>query len=487
MNRDPDFESSADMRLLELQRSALGLTTPDRAGWQSRLSSETALGLKEPEQPKGQSAVLVIDASATPDHDVIPGTVITVGLSLANEGTQAAVGIQISLPIPGATVYRAGSFERDGRASDDRFATLLFGPGLQIESIQPNGRATLMWKLGVKSGSNPLILAPQVRAQGAAIVGARPLSISRKSQSTTAFLGDLGRADAALYEPRPLVRIDIPAEDRPIYELDEEERLVYEAADAALSSGIGRRSPPVTESEPIAPEPEPEPPVPAPSPPIASREAIVLYGRFDRTTLAFFSRTFNGSKPPTILAHCIFASALACSVDADATDVANVKLHLDAQSQVLHRIVLHEKLGRREPIPEYSGDLLAQLDQLVPQPVREVSSPGNAILFATELSEPTMQVVRHIAQERQRWDFVRARQLTLALQAQRAVSIENSAAASALENALRVYAQTSMTALQRLFVRIRIDRTTGVLFTCEPSLDAAARSLLAAFEDLLSR
>ncbi|MHB8146695.1 MAG: hypothetical protein ACYDGM_05445, partial [Vulcanimicrobiaceae bacterium] len=307
----------------------------------------------------------------------------------------------------------------------------------------------------------------------------RPLSISRKLQSTTAFSGDLARADAALYEPRPLIPVDIPADELPIYELDEEERLVYEAANAALSSA----------AEPRRPErgPEPIPPAaPTPTPPAPPREAIVLYGRFDRTTLAFFSRTFNGSKPPTILAHCIFGSALACSVDGNGTNAANIKQHLDAQSQVLHRIVLHEKLGKREPIVEYAGDLLAQLDELAPQPVRDITAPSNAIVFATELSEPTMQVVRHIAQERERWDFVRARQLTLALQAQRATGIENEAALATLENALRTYAQSSMTALQRLFVRIRLDRTTGILFAPEPTLDAAARSLLAVLEALLA-
>jgi len=483
MNREPDFDASADMRLIELQRSALGLAIPDRASWQSRLSSEPALGLDEPDQPAPQGAVIVVEISASPARGVIPGAVVSVGVSLANEGAHAARATEISVPIPGASSYRNGSFERDGRPGDDRFAESLFGPGLTIEGIPPGGRVTLLWKLGVKLGSQPLILAPQVRAQGAAIVGAKPISISRKGQSVSAFSADLARADAAFYDPRPLIPVDIPANELPIYELDDEEQLVYEAANAALSSAVEAPAEIVPAVPPPQPEPEPRPVAPAvPEPP---REAIVLYGRFDRTTLAFFARTFNGSKPPTMLQHCIFASALACSVDGHRTDAGGIKQHLDAQSQVLHRVVLHEKLGKREPIGDYTGDLLARLDALVPQPVVDVDKQDDAVVLTTELSAPTMQVVRRIADERERWDFVRARQLTLALQAQGATHVADPAALAALENALRAYAQTSMTALQRLFVRIRLDRTTGILFAPEPSLDAAARSLLAAFETLL--
>lgn len=36
-----------------------------------------------------------------------------------------------------------------------------------------------------------------------------------------------------------------------------------------------------------------------------------------------------------------------------------------------------------------------------------------------------------------------------------------------------------MTVLQKLFVRLRVDRTTGVLFQNDGALDVAARNLLA--------
>ena len=210
------------------------------------------------------------------------------------------------------------------------------------------------------------------------------------------------------------------------------------------------------------------------------REAVVLYGGLERATLAFFERVFNGSKDPTILQHCIFAGALACAVDADGNDNVGLRAHLAAQSQILHRVSLHEKLGKREPISEYAGQLLAQIDAIAPAPVRtSAQSNADRLVLANELHEPALAVVRKIAQESARWDFIKARQLTLALQAQRVVHNDD-ARAAAVDNALRAYAQHAMTVLQKLFVRLRLDKTTGVLFQTDPSLDNAARALLAA-------
>ncbi len=231
----------------------------------------------------------------------------------------------------------------------------------------------------------------------------------------------------------------------------------------------------------IIPEPEPE------RKPEPVREAVVLYGTLERPTLAFFERVFNGSKDPTILQHCIFASALACAVDADGNDEVGLRSHLAAQSQILHRVSLHEKLGKKEPIGEYAGQLFAQIEAIAPAPVRPLTqSNADRLVLVNELHEPGLAVVRKIAEERARWDFIKARQLTLALQAQRVV-LDSDAKAAAVDNALRAYAQHAMTVLQKLFVRLRLDKTTGVLFQTDPSLDNAARALLATFAAAMSK
>lgn len=472
MNREPDFESSADMRLLELQRTSLGLVAPERVAWESRYAVDSTPGIEVPaDAPTAQSAVLAVTLTATPPGAVIPGTVVTYALSIANEGAAPATGVVAGVPLPGGVTYRLGSLQIDGRAADDSAADQLFGAGLQLVTIAAGSRAALMWKVGVRMGTKPLLTIPQVRARDAAVLGGGPLVVERRG-TVGAFAGELAAADRALFESRPLIPVEIPTAQLPIYELDAEEQIVYEAADAALSDAAARPAP---EPKPIleaVPEPQPE------SEPEALREAVVLYGALDRPTLAFFERVFNGSREPTILQHCILASALACAVDADGNDAVGLKAHLAAQSQILHRVSLHEKLGKKEPISEYAGALIANIDAIAPRPVRE-SLPGtDRIVLANELHEPALVVVRKIAEERGRWDFVKARQLTLALQAQRVI-LDDDARAAALDNALRAYAQHSMTVLQKLFVRLRIDRTTGVLFQTDTALDAAARALLA--------
>lgn len=482
MNREPDFELSADMRLLELQRSALGLSAPERPAWETRLSTEPSFGTDAPAEIPRSTAVLAVELSAHPDREVIPGTVITFSLSIANEGTVEAADVSVSVPRPAAAAYRHGSFVRDGRAMSDDDAEAFFGSGVSISNLASGSRATFIWKLGVALGVKPLVVLPQVAAGTGAVIGARPLSISRKRDTATAFAGEVARADQSYFEAKPLIAVDIPADDLPIYELDEEERLVYEAAESALSTAAPQAVPE------IEPEPEPEPIVEAAAEQSApAREAVVLYAAFTPATLAFFERIFNASKPPTILQHCIFGSALACAQDGTAHDAAALKVHLAAQSQVLHRISLHEKLGKKAPIAEYAGELLAELDAFAAAPVGVAPSlDPTGLTLATELAEPTLNVVRKISEERARWDFVKARQLTLALQAQ-TVTHADEARRAAVENALRAYAQASMTVLQKLFVRIRIDRTTGLLFQTEPALDASARVLLAALTDAMPR
>ncbi|HET9030488.1 MAG TPA: hypothetical protein VFN49_09940 [Candidatus Aquilonibacter sp.] len=490
MNIDPDFELSADMRLLELQRASLGLAAPSPTAWQTRHLADAGIGLDDPQLPQAQSAVLNVSVVANPPSGVIPGAVVTVTLSVANEGAVAAQNVVVAVPVPGGAGYRPGSFVFDGRSPGEDAAELFLGSGLNVGELGPGERRTFIWKLGVRLGTQALLLAPVVRASGAAVVGAKALKVERKDRASIAFATEVERADPALFSPSPLIPVEIPvesivaeepADELPFYELDAEETLVHEAADAALSSA----APP-----PAAPEPEPEP-EPAPEPAVAEppplREAVVLYAKFDRATVAFFERTFSGSKDPTILSHCIFASALACATDESGGDLLGLRRHLDAQSQVLHRIQLHERLGKKEPITEYAGTLLADLGSLKPGPVKPVAQARDALFLETELTEPTLAVLTKINEERERWDFVKARQLTLALQAQRLSGLDpNDPASAALENALRVYAQSAMTTLQKLFVRLRIDRTTGVLFQTEPQLDVAARSLVAAFKSALS-
>ncbi len=490
MNVDPEFDLSADMRLIELQRAALGLAPPAPTAWQTRTLAEDGMAVEEAPVPRPQTAVLAASLTANPSADVIPGAVVTASLSIANEGAEIARNVIVGVPVPGGAGYRPGSFVMDGRSVDEDTAEQFLGAGITVGEMASGTRHTFIWKLGVRLGRQPLIFAPSVRATGAAVVGARTFQVDRKHRASIGFATELERTDPTLFVPKPLVPVDIPAEDLPFYELDAEETLIHEAADAALSSAAPRVESAVVAEAPPQPEAvrEPHPgPESEPEPAPAPREAVVLYAKIDRATVAFFEQTFNGSKAPTILNHCIFASALACATDADGSDALGLRKHLDAQSQVLHRIALHERLGKKEPITEYAGRLIASLDDITPAPIRDIHASRDALFLETELTEPTLVVIAKIYEDRERWDFVKARQLTLALQARRLAGRDLDVALSAaLENALRVYAQTAMTTLQKLFVRLRLDRTTGVLFQTEHQLDVAARALVTAFKNALA-
>jgi hypothetical protein len=498
MRREPDFEESADMRLVELQRAALGVSSPPRGNWESRMQAEGSAVDAEGVQHL-ESAVVAVESSANPPGDVIPGAIVTVSLSIANEGAVSARNVKIAVPLPGGATYRNGSFVRDGRPLFDDAADELFGNGTVIPSIEPRSRVTFLWKIGVRLGNKPLVIAPVASAEETAVIGAQPLIVSRKEGAQTGFASEVQRFDRALYdEPQTIV------EELPIYELDAEETIEYEAADAALSEYQPPMQPP---QQPIAPPAQPEPapppdqPAPVPEPGVpteepsippppeqppdiepAAREAVVLYGRLDRPSIAYFERQFSGTKAPTLLNHFILSGALACTRNIDGDDVAGLKAHMDAQGQLLQRIVLHEKMGRKEPIAEYAGTMQARVDQFAPAPVSQVSplDDANVLLLENELEAPTLAVLRKMQEDGARWDFTKARQLTLALQGRRIVANAPGDKIEAAEAALRGYAQTANTQLQRFFVRMRIDRTTGLLYAREETLDAAARALIQA-------
>ena len=503
MRREPDFEASADMRLVELQRAALGVPAPHRGDWESRVSTEGGAVEAEGEQHL-QSAVLAVELTASPPGDVIPGAIVTLALSLTNEGAVVARNIRVAVPLPGGATYRNGSFVRDGRPQLDDAADELFGPGTAIGNLAPKSRVTFLWKAGVRLGNKPLVISPTVTAEETAVVGAKSAIVSRKAGAETGFASQVQRFDRALYDETPP-----PLEELPIYELDTEEELEHEAADAALSEYRPPMEPP---QQPIAPpsQPEPAPPPDQPSPdpepgvPVeepstpappeqppdiepAAREAVVLYGRLDRPSIAYFERIFSGSKPPTLLNHFILGGALACTRALDQSDVAGLKAHMDAQSQLLQRVVLHEKMGRKEPIAEYAGTMLARVDQFAPAPVQAApATEPNALGLQVELEAPTLAVLAKMQGDSGRWDFTKARQLTLALQARRVHAAAPAERIDAAEAALRTYAQTAATQLQRFFVRMRIDRTTGLLFAHDDALDSAARALIAALTALFN-
>jgi uncharacterized repeat protein (TIGR01451 family) len=189
---DEQYEVSADMRLLDLQREALGV--PRRA-LETAAYTEPDYGVdnaKPDDDPFIQSgSILIAAVDAQPRTALIPGALVTVSFSVANDGDARANGVRMSLPLPAATAYRPGSLAIDGIAGSDEVAAELFGNGAEIGDVEPGSRRSVMIKLVVEAGLGDITLAPHLSASSAAILGLRAMRLARKSGSARDALAEL--------------------------------------------------------------------------------------------------------------------------------------------------------------------------------------------------------------------------------------------------------------------------------------------------------
>ncbi len=482
MKRDPNFEASADMRLVELSRTASGKAIPVKSRWQSRGNAEAGSPVIDEELAPLDGSLVVATLHSTPSADVIPGAVLTVTLALNNEGGEDARDILIGSPLPGATRVRPGSLVMDGRPAAGDVAEAFFGAGYALRTLAGGSRTTFYWQLEVLAGTDPVIISGNVRATGSAVIVPTSLRISRRVGATGAFTASVATA------------IVPPAiEELPIYELDEEEILVHEAV-----SGPYDATPEPRRATKLEPEPEPKPePEPEPEPEpvqiaaqVMTRATILLTTTIDRASLAFFERVFNGSSAPSLLDHLTFASQLACVTQQPvaAGDDVEIRKHQEAQAQLLARIALHERLKKRDALTAYAGTRLCTFETLRERPLPSdfrLAAPTSTCILALEPSNVGLATLVRLGQQNSPWDFLRARQLTHALGAATVLNEGIPPTQRSLaEQAFRGYSQASANALQRLFVRQRIERSTAVLLTNDPSLDAAARQIIAVLTEI---
>uniref|UniRef100_E6PCA7 DUF11 domain-containing protein n=1 Tax=mine drainage metagenome TaxID=410659 RepID=E6PCA7_9ZZZZ len=460
MAKRPDFEVSADMRLLELQRQAAGAPVRETR-WEPRSADldelEDAPHVAEAPTAPSTGAVLHLALAAGPERGLIPGALVSVTLALSNDGGVPAEGVLLSLPLPAAARYRSGTLQRDARPLDDERSEELFGEGLAIGALAPGERCTISYRIEVGAGVTPLLLLPHARSLNAAVIGARPLRLARGG-SGTAFSAAVRSELADIPAPAP----SEPAVELPIYELDEEEQLEYEATAAALS----------TAAPPFVQTAEAAPPEPAPAPAPLARSAPALHRRLDRASVAFFERSFAAGRGATLVAHALFASALAC-VDGEASSLL---AHLDRQAALLHRITLHAKIGRAEKLASYAGEAFVPtiaVDLPPPSPAKD------EIVLTLEVTDAVRERIASAIGGDRPWDFHRARRLELALMADSILGGSPNEREAAIDrDALAEYRSLWQGALQRLFVRARLEPSIAVVQGSDPALDAAARRIV---------
>ncbi len=228
---DERYDRNADMRLLELQREALGVPR-HVIGTTSYTDPDSSDGAQPDDvDPYVASGTILIAAvNAQPRSGLIPGALVTVSVSITNDGDVRSKGVRLSLPLPLATLYRPGSLSVDGVAGSDDSAAELLADGAEFAPIEPGTRRTVSLKLAIEAGIADITLTPHLAAPAAAVLGLRAMRLLR---------APVGR---------------IAAVPRPFYESDDDEHRV-EPLDPLPLASVAALQPTEMPAPPNAPKP----------------------------------------------------------------------------------------------------------------------------------------------------------------------------------------------------------------------------------------
>lgn len=467
------------MRLLELQRRALGKEAPPRSNWMPE-RSDTADGivLEEQPAPQLQGARIAVTLSASPDRNLIAGAVVTVTLVLHNEGSSAATGFGANVPVPASMGYRPGTFMIDGRPASEADAEAFFGPGYTFAKLEAHQRLSVLWKLDTFEGTTPLTLSPHVTAKDAAVLGAAPVRLKRGEK---------------VRKQRPVPPKYVPAApepERPFYELDSDEEATLET-EFEPSAATAHEAPlfvmpevlppepaPVTpEPEPLAAEPEP---VAAEPEPVAAAPQPRLYCTIDAGSLRLIQKLFESSSFGQ-LPHYSLQNSLACVV-ADGGKDLGLQAHFSAQNSMLGRALLMRRLGKTVNVGEFSRGSYGfeKLKDILSSP-QTGAKPSRLYL---DLTQADVDFCAPVANLDALPGFIRLRQLAVALQC-RTIAHDDDEVRRNIERLLEAYASAARNSINRTFVRSKLDRNFDVFGAADTATDDLARELIAALEEAL--
>lgn len=515
------FDESADMRLLEHQRKALGIEAPSKRAWSAPHTdlNDGLLTEESTPSPPLRGARIAAALSALPGINVIAGTVVTLSLAIQNEGTEPGRSIIATVPLPSESRLRPGTLVIDGRSADSGSDGALVGNGLPLGDMQAGQRITLIWKIDVLPGTKSLVIVPHVQAQGAAVLGSMPLRITRATMPSYG-------AVPSKYKPRE----EVP--ERPFYELDEDEVLSLDTEIPPLPKPV--RAEPilvmpdlVVEAPPELAAPSEPPALPAPKsvkktaspaqkktnkapakprakaaskttsgpvaipdPVVASDSAAVpqpepaairaLFCPLESVSLELIKKLFDNEFAGA-LPHYALQNALACAITSNGRRIG-LREHLAAQNGMLSRALLMRKLGKAISVSEFArGELtFPALREAVAQPGTERPS-----LLFTELTDAEIEFCERAEEKDALSNFVRLRQLAVTLQARR-VRCDDDVRRKTIESLLDQYAQAARTTINRIFVRSKLDRNFDVFSAPDGASTAIARGLIAELEQLLT-
>jgi hypothetical protein len=477
---DDRFERSADMRLMDLQRTRLGAPAP-RLDWE-RLGGALPHGGAPPDDaPEARGPLLSAILDAQPRGGLIPGAQVTVSLAIVNDGSAGIAGIRAVLPLPAGLRLVPGSLRIDAADRDDEVAEDLLGGGIALAPIGPGERRTVVARFAVESGLDDVVLLPHVRADdGTGITGPRGLRLTRGA-----------------HRPLDVAR----APERPFYELDDDE-VALEAeppdepalAPAPPPSAVVVQPPEHFEPVlPPLPEPEPEPepePVAAPAAPLGPQAiangSFVLEVTLDRPRIASLRALFTG-KPLGMLAHYLVLNALATRrpLDGDGDTVA-LTAFLETQERLLSRALISTRLGKpiapesvAAPLPAFPPDLPERDGAFALAP-----APDGAVTLVRAFRPSEVAFIARTLTNESAHPFLRAAQFFVGLAPGDAAVDDDQARARASATFLS-YATQAAASISRIFLRAKLARSVALFRDSDPELDAAGKAALACIDGLI--
>lgn len=115
-----------------------------------------------------------------PLSDVATADILTLTLLFQNASLRPMNGLVLAVPAPLGTMPVEEWLYQDAvRVREGAF----FGEGTELAALAPGARTAFMWKLRVVEGEEPIRVVPQVWGAMTPIIGADPITISRRAPS----------------------------------------------------------------------------------------------------------------------------------------------------------------------------------------------------------------------------------------------------------------------------------------------------------------
>ncbi len=503
------FDRDADSRLLERRRrEELGLapqspppsSTPVRFGAESMVNESV-----RPAAPRG--AVLRVALVARPNRELIPGAVVTIVVSLHDDGDADAADVRLRVVLPPEAEAIAGSFSREELEIDGE---ALLGEGLRVGTIAAHEELRVRFALRVLPGTGPLDVAVHAGAPGVPTISAPTLRLPRRS------------GHAAFEQPRPFFELEAgetddvlttlathPAEiehsidalvDEPaapaesVLELagaESEPELESVRAESALAAGEPKPEhvrPPRPKAKPKpkartkpqserAPELEPSEPAPAAEP---ARQEFTLMRNLDIDEVRALERVFSGGVPHGLAGLALLSSIAA--VDAPLGGSLGIRDFAHSVAAALPRALVAARMRHATP-PVVTRQALAAIHPNAVAPAGRVG--GDGPLLALRLDDRGLDALRAVLGRDLDDIFLRGVQVLLAV-CPRSLEGVALAAAERAGEALATYRVAAGAWLMRVTVRRAVDRAYDPLTADDLLLHDAGRALVAALRDALT-